>query len=94
MGEISKCCRNLFVESHKHDQHQHQQQLLHATSSSDASSSFALNQINNFWLLTPLISNLPPLHYTSTTVQAKVLEEAASMLENGPDSRKEIIQQK
>ncbi|VDM39691.1 unnamed protein product [Toxocara canis] len=90
IGEIGKCCRDLFTSSHKSEK-----KLPDAA----IGKAFRLAlHITNYWLISPLVRLCPkpgnlPASFPAVTVQAKFLREAASMLDTANDSSKERIQQ-
>uniref|UniRef100_A0A915CBV2 Mediator complex subunit Med12 domain-containing protein n=2 Tax=Parascaris univalens TaxID=6257 RepID=A0A915CBV2_PARUN len=89
IGEIGKCCRDLFTSSHKSEK-----KLPDAATGK----AFRLKHITNYWLISPLVRLCPkpgnlPASFPAVTVQAKFLKEAASMLDTANDSSKERIQQ-
>ncbi|VDM58325.1 unnamed protein product [Angiostrongylus costaricensis] len=89
MGEIGKCCRDLFTNAHKEGV-----QLPSATLGRD----FRFCHVTNFWLIALLVRLCPqpsnvPNQFHHMTVSGKFLKEAASMLDTANDSSKERIQQ-
>ncbi|KAK6764893.1 hypothetical protein RB195_025000 [Necator americanus] len=89
MGEIGKCCRDLFTNAHKEGM-----QL----SSAILGREFRFRHVTNFWLIALLVRLCPqpsnvPNQFNHMTVSGKFLKEAASMLDTANDSSKERIQQ-
>ncbi|KHJ99255.1 transcription mediator subunit Med12, partial [Oesophagostomum dentatum] len=89
MGEIGKCCRDLFTNAHKEGL-----QLSSAILGRD----FRFRHVTNFWLIALLVRLCPqpnnvPIQFHHMTVSGKFLKEAASMLDTANDSSKERIQQ-
>ncbi|VDO38372.1 unnamed protein product [Haemonchus placei] len=89
MGEIGKCCRDLFTNAHKEGI-----QLPPAILGRD----FRFRHVTNFWLIASLVRLCPqpsnvPNQFHHMTVSGKFLKEAASMLDTANDSSKERIQQ-
>ncbi|EJD75155.1 hypothetical protein LOAG_17646 [Loa loa] len=89
LGEIGKCCRDLFTQSHKSDK-----KLPPAA----VGKAFRLKDITAYWLISPLVHACPrpgnlPASFPAITVQGKFLKEAAAMLDTSSDNNKERIQQ-
>uniref|UniRef100_A0A0R3RTH3 Med12-LCEWAV domain-containing protein n=1 Tax=Elaeophora elaphi TaxID=1147741 RepID=A0A0R3RTH3_9BILA len=89
LGEIGKCCRDLFALSHKSDK-----KLPPAA----VGKAFRLKDITAYWLISPLVHACPrpgnlPASFPAITVQGKFLKEAAAMLDTSSDNNKERIQQ-
>ncbi|MFH4978159.1 hypothetical protein AB6A40_004868 [Gnathostoma spinigerum] len=89
IGEIGKCCRDLFTSSHKNERKIPEMAVGKA---------FRLKHISNYWLMSPLIHACPkpvnlPSSFPAVTVQAKFLREAAAMLDTGGDNNRERIHQ-
>ncbi|KAM3728669.1 Mediator of RNA polymerase II transcription subunit [Dirofilaria immitis] len=89
LGEIGKCCRDLFTQSHKSDK-----KLPPAA----VGKAFRLKDITAYWLISPLVHACPrpgnlPASFPAITVQGKFLKEAAIMLDTSSDNNKERIQQ-
>uniref|UniRef100_A0A915PR29 Mediator complex subunit Med12 domain-containing protein n=1 Tax=Setaria digitata TaxID=48799 RepID=A0A915PR29_9BILA len=89
LGEIGKCCRDLFTQSHKSDK-----KLPPAA----VGKAFRLKDITAYWLISPLVYACPrpgnlPASFPAITVQGKFLKEAASMLDTSSDNNKDRIQQ-
>ncbi|VDN01453.1 unnamed protein product [Thelazia callipaeda] len=89
LGEMGKCCRDLFTHSHKSDK-----KLPPAA----VGKAFRLKDITAYWLISPLVHVCPrpgnlPASFPAITVQGKFLKEAAAMLDTSSDNSKEKIQQ-
>ncbi|VDO80272.1 unnamed protein product [Onchocerca flexuosa] len=90
LGEIGKCCRDFFTQSHKSDK-----KLPPAA----VGKAFRLKDISAYWLISPLLHACPrpgnlPASFPAITVQGKFLKEAAAMLDTSSDNNKERIQQR
>ncbi|VDN57047.1 unnamed protein product [Dracunculus medinensis] len=89
IGEIGKCCRDLFTLSRKSES---------KLPEAGVGKAFRLRHITKYWLISPLVHVCPkpvnlPQSFPAITVQSKFLKEAASMLDTANDNSRERIQQ-